>query len=107
MRPGAAPRTGPADRSGCGTADAGGARVSSHACPSSHDPRPEAIDPDVDLRVPAGRIEVAGPRTRKVVAVVAAGGAIGASARYGISLLWPSVWATFAATCWVACSSEC
>ncbi|MFD9405431.1 CrcB family protein [Streptomyces sp. NPDC059989] len=56
----------------------------------------EAIDPDVDLHVPA---QAAEPRGR-VLAAVAAGGAIGASARYGISLLWPTgpgafPWATF------------
>ncbi|WP_330297252.1 FluC/FEX family fluoride channel [Streptomyces sp. NBC_00503] len=56
----------------------------------------EAIDPDVDLHVPAQRAEPLG----RVLAAVAAGGAVGASARYGISLLWPAApgafpWATF------------
>ncbi|MGW0365091.1 FluC/FEX family fluoride channel [Streptomyces sp. NPDC002990] len=56
----------------------------------------EAIDPDVDLHVPAQRAEPLG----RVVAAVAAGGAAGASARYGISLLWSAgpgafPWATF------------
>ncbi|MFG3280653.1 CrcB family protein [Streptomyces sp. NPDC048111] len=48
---------------------------------------PAPIDPDVDLAVPAQRREVAqglGP----LVAVVALGGALGACARYGASLLW-------------------
>ncbi|OEJ32945.1 FluC/FEX family fluoride channel [Streptomyces subrutilus] len=49
-------------------------------------PGGEAIDPDVDLRVPAQAAEPQGP----VLAAVAAGGALGASARYGISLLWPA-----------------
>ncbi|MEV6956908.1 CrcB family protein [Streptomyces sp. NPDC051183] len=57
---------------------------------------PEAIDPDVDLRVPAQRDEPQGP----VLAAVAAGGVVGASARYGVSLLFPTApvsfpWATF------------
>ncbi|MFF1417144.1 fluoride efflux transporter FluC [Streptomyces sp. NPDC058280] len=49
----------------------------------------EPTDPDVDLSVPAQRRE----RARvlwPVVAVVALGGAIGAAARYGASLLWPT-----------------
>ncbi|MEV7832096.1 CrcB family protein [Streptomyces subrutilus] len=60
------------------------------------DPVRAPVDPDVDLHVPAQRAE---PRGR-VLAAVAAGGAVGASARYGISLLWPAgagafPWATF------------
>ncbi|MFJ6720646.1 MULTISPECIES: CrcB family protein [unclassified Streptomyces] len=56
----------------------------------------EAIDPDVDLHVPQQRAE---PRGR-VLAAVAAGGAVGASARYGLAVLWPVgpgtfPWATF------------
>ncbi|MFJ4775029.1 fluoride efflux transporter FluC [Streptomyces sp. NPDC088762] len=57
----------------------------------------EAIDPDVDLHVPAQAAEPQG----RVLAAVAAGGAIGASARYGVSLLWPAAgpgafpWAIF------------
>ncbi|EFL16462.1 CrcB family protein [Streptomyces sp. C] len=59
-------------------------------------PGAEAIDPDVDLHVPAQRAEPQGP----VLAAVAAGGAVGASARYGLALLWPAApgafpWATF------------
>ncbi|WKX22401.1 CrcB family protein [Streptomyces sp. HUAS CX7] len=49
----------------------------------------EATDPDVDLHVPAQRQQswrAQGP----IVAVVALGGGIGASARYGASLLWPA-----------------
>lgn len=48
----------------------------------------EPTDPDVDLRMPAQRQQ---PRRAQapIVAVVAIGGAIGASARYGASLLWP------------------
>ncbi|MGW7105372.1 FluC/FEX family fluoride channel [Streptomyces xanthophaeus] len=64
--------------------------------PDGPDGGAEAIDPDVDLRVPAHRAEPQG----RVLAAVAAGGVAGASARYGISLLWPAgpgafPWATF------------
>ncbi|MGW4564819.1 fluoride efflux transporter CrcB [Streptomyces sp. NPDC004561] len=48
----------------------------------------EPTDPDVDLHVPTQRQQswrAQGP----IVAVVAIGGAIGASARYGASLTWP------------------
>ncbi|MFD5510515.1 CrcB family protein [Streptomyces sp. NPDC127051] len=56
----------------------------------------EAIDPDVDLHVPGQRAERPGP----VLAAIAAGGALGSSARYGTALLWPAgpggfPWATF------------
>ncbi|CAL9461836.1 Putative fluoride ion transporter CrcB [Streptomyces sp. enrichment culture] len=46
-------------------------------------------DPDVDLRVPAHRAETAGAHAVAVLAAVAAGGALGACARYGLTLLWP------------------
>ncbi|MDG5801229.1 fluoride efflux transporter CrcB [Streptomyces ossamyceticus] len=49
----------------------------------------EPTDPDVDLHVPAQRQQswrAQGP----IVAVVALGGAIGASARYGALFLWPA-----------------
>lgn len=49
-------------------------------------PGGEGVDPDVDLRVPAQAAEPQG----RVLAAVAAGGAVGASARYGICLLWPA-----------------
>ncbi|MCX5146886.1 CrcB family protein [Streptomyces sp. NBC_00320] len=56
----------------------------------------EAIDPDVDLHVPGQRAERPGP----VLTAIAAGGALGSSARYGAALLWPAgpggfPWATF------------
>lgn len=51
--------------------------------------RPEAIDPDVDLHVPAQRAETAGGAKWPVLAVISAGGALGASARYGLALGWP------------------
>ncbi|MER7508690.1 CrcB family protein [Streptomyces lavendulae] len=54
------------------------------------------MDPDVDLHVPAQRAEPQG----RVLAAIAAGGALGASARFGVGLLWPAgpgafPWATF------------
>ncbi|WP_435858547.1 fluoride efflux transporter CrcB [Streptomyces pathocidini] len=59
------------------------------------------MDPDVDLHVPADRAEAGPHRLRQVLAVVAAGGAIGAVARYGATLAWPTPqgafpWAVFA-----------
>jgi CrcB protein len=59
----------------------------------------EITDPDVDLHIPAQRRE---PKSGQlpVVAAVAVGGAIGACARYGAGLLWPTApgsfpWTTF------------
>ncbi|MER7203902.1 CrcB protein [Streptomyces sp. CB01635] len=49
----------------------------------------EPSDPDLGLRVPArrrGALRVQGP----IVAVVSLGGAVGACARYGAALLWPT-----------------
>jgi CrcB protein len=60
----------------------------------------EPIDPDVDLHLPAARPESWRVQI-PVVAVVAFGGTMGASARYGASLLWPTAaggfpWTTLA-----------
>ncbi|NEA50189.1 CrcB family protein [Streptomyces sp. SID10815] len=61
----------------------------------------EPTDPDVDLRVPAQRRELARGQW-PVIAVVAAGGAIGACARYGSALLWPTATGAFPwTTLWV------
>jgi CrcB protein len=56
-----------------------------------------AVDPDVDLHVPAHRRELH-PWT---LVVIALGGAVGALARYGVGLVLPTVpgrfpWGTFA-----------
>ncbi|MFI9580965.1 fluoride efflux transporter FluC [Streptomyces sp. NPDC052236] len=61
---------------------------------------PEAIDPDVDLHVPAQRAETAGSRKWPVLAAISAGGAAGATARYAASVRWPAAegafpWAVF------------
>lgn len=60
----------------------------------------EPVDPDVDLRVPGQRAETAGHRLWRVLAVISAGGAAGATARYGAGRLWPTPdgafpWTTF------------
>ncbi|NBM20841.1 fluoride efflux transporter CrcB [Streptomyces sp. GC420] len=60
----------------------------------------EQIDSDVDLHVPQDRAEAADPGLGKVLAVVAAGGVLGASARYAATLAWPAgagsfPWAVF------------
>ncbi|WP_225851065.1 CrcB family protein [Streptomyces sp. HPF1205] len=57
----------------------------------------EPTDPDVPLRVPAQRRDVARGQW-PVVAAVSAGGGAGAAARYGASLLWPTASGTFPAT---------
>jgi CrcB protein len=60
----------------------------------------EPVDSDVDLQDPEQRAETR-PHPGPVIAVVAVGGAIGASARYGAALLWPTAgdafpWTTLA-----------
>ncbi|MEV6649930.1 fluoride efflux transporter CrcB [Streptomyces sp. NPDC051219] len=66
----------------------------------AREPAGEAIDPDVDLHVPGGRAETAGCGKWWVLSAISVGGAAGASARYGASLLWPQAegafpWAVF------------
>ncbi|WP_369200579.1 fluoride efflux transporter CrcB [Streptomyces sp. PU-14G] len=56
--------------------------------------RNEPVDPDVDLHVPAQRNELR-RRQAPVVAAVSLGGGLGAAARYGASLLWPTQAGTF------------
>ncbi|MEU2155334.1 CrcB family protein [Streptomyces sp. NPDC019396] len=68
-----------------------------HGPGSHHDPAPdEPVDPDVDLHQPAQRAETSGAGKWKVLAAVSAGGVIGACGRHGVSLAWPSPWATLA-----------
>jgi CrcB protein len=56
---------------------------------SRHEPAREPTDPDVDLRMPEQRGEP--PRHQvPVLAVIALGGAAGACARYGATLLRPT-----------------
>lgn len=61
----------------------------------------EPVDPDVDLHQAAQRAETAGAGLAQVLGAVAAGGVIGALARYAIFLAWPVAddgfpWATLA-----------
>ncbi|MFC4495911.1 fluoride efflux transporter FluC [Streptomyces ovatisporus] len=65
---------------GSGEGDGGG----------SPEPRGEAVDPDVDLHVPAQRAETAGRHGAAVVAVIAAGGALGALARHAMEVWLPA-----------------
>lgn len=63
---------------------------------------PEAIDPDVDLHVPAQRAETAGRHKWPVLAVISLGGAAGSLARYAASRMWPVADGGFPwATLWV------
>ena len=57
-----------------------------------NDPSPqEPVDPDVDLRHPAAAVPVRGRGGEAaVLGAIAAGGAIGASARYLVGLAWPA-----------------
>ncbi len=65
------------------------------------DPRPETVDELVALRA-AVPWSTVWRGQRPVVAVVAAGGAAGAAARYGAALLWPAQTGTFPwTTFWV------
>lgn len=50
---------------------------------------PPAEDPDVDLHLPAHRAELRRGRA-SLLGAVALGGALGAGARYGVTLLWPA-----------------
>jgi fluoride exporter len=63
-------------------------------------------EPDAGLRIPAQR---AARRSGQgpVLAVVAVGGAIGASARYGAGLLWPAAPGTFPWTTLLVNASGC
>jgi CrcB protein len=50
----------------------------------------EAVDPDVDLHVPAQRAETAGRHGAVVLGAIAVGGALGAVARYALSMWLPA-----------------
>lgn len=57
---------------------------------ASHEAALEPVDPDIDLQMPAQRAELAAGHPGPVLAVISAGGAVGAAARYGAILLWPT-----------------
>ncbi len=72
-------------------------------CPSDDDPgrpqprlqpHPHVIDPDVDLHDPAQRAETA-RREWDLLAVMSAGGVVGAEARYGLARALPHASDTF------------
>lgn len=66
----------------------------------------EPVDPDIDLHIPAQRREQLRAQW-PVVAVVSVGGALGAMARYGAGLLWPTGAGTFPATTFVVNAAGC
>lgn len=57
----------------------------------------DPAEPDVDLRVPVPRRRLPWDQA-SVLAAVAVGGALGAVARYGAGLLWPTAAGTFPVT---------
>ena len=64
-------------------------------------PQEPPVDPDVDLHDPGEHAELR-PGTAALLATIAAGGMIGALARYALAVAWPTppgafAWATFAA----------
>ncbi len=65
------------------------------APPPEPDGPAEAIDPDVDLHVPAQRTETAGARLWLVLSVISAGGIVGSLARYAATRAWPTADGTF------------
>ncbi|WP_267245428.1 fluoride efflux transporter FluC [Streptomyces sp. PR69] len=88
-------RSGKAGKAG-GSGKAGSGRYPNYV----HGPASEAIDPDVDLHVPAQRAETAGAHKWQVLGAISAGGAAGALARYAASVHWPAPagafpWAVF------------
>jgi CrcB protein len=64
------------------------------------------VDADVDTHVPAERRPVR-PSALPVVAVISAGGVVGALARYGLSSAWPHPAGGFPWATWVTNVSGC
>jgi CrcB protein len=64
------------------------------------------MDPDVDLRAPRQRAEVR-PSPLPVLAVISAGGVLGALARYAISTAWPHAVGGFPWSTWFVNVSGC
>ncbi|GGS26827.1 putative fluoride ion transporter CrcB 1 [Streptomyces aureoverticillatus] len=71
-----------------------GAERRSEVAAEPIDPDVEPIDPDIDL-VRTGRRQGVLHGQGPILAVVAVGGALGAAARYGASLIWPVAGAAF------------
>ncbi|MEV5708923.1 CrcB family protein [Actinoallomurus sp. NPDC052274] len=66
----------------------------------------EPTDPDTDLTLPAQRWESARGQA-PVIAVIAAGGAVGTTARYGAGLIWPTASGGFPWTTLVINAAGC
>jgi CrcB protein len=64
------------------------------------------VDADVDLHVPAERVELR-PSAVPVIAAISAGGVVGALARYALSVAWPHDAAGFAWSTWLVNVSGC
>ncbi|MBW1604677.1 CrcB family protein [Streptomyces sp. JJ66] len=75
-----------------GPSGSGGGRGRPRAAEAGRSVRAAAVDPDVDLHLAADRAETAGARRWAVLGAVAAGGALGGVARYGLTRPWPSPW---------------
>lgn len=72
---------------------------------SSVDPGGMPTDPDIDLHVPAQRAERASDPA--LLGAIAAGGVVGAEARYALSLWWPNAAGQWpVATWWVNLSGS-
>ncbi|ADP82221.1 fluoride efflux transporter CrcB [Pseudofrankia inefficax] len=70
------------------------------------EPAPEPTDPDVDLHVPAQRGELRRAPVALLL-VISAGGVLGACARYGAALAWPTPAGAFPWTTWAVNVSGC
>jgi CrcB protein len=66
----------------------------------------EPTDPDVDLHIPAQRGELRRDQW-PIIAAVSVGGAVGAAARYGAALLWPTAPGGFPTTTFVVNAVGC
>jgi fluoride exporter len=94
---------------GCGRPGEQPGRRGGHSAAAIHGnvPRPEAIDPDVDLHVPQHRVETADGRLWQILAVTALGGALGALGRYGLEVVRPREGVGFPLAMFVANSLGC
>ncbi|ABD11692.1 chromosome condensation protein CrcB [Frankia sp. CcI156] len=69
---------------------------------------PDGTDPDGDGPVPVRRRQLRhAPVAVLLLAVISAGGAVGACARYGASLVWPTMPGTFPWTTWAVNTAGC
>lgn len=68
--------------------------------------RQTPVDADVDLHMPAERVELR-PSAVPVIAAIASGGVLGALARYAASVAWPHDPGGFAWSTWLVNVSGC